>query len=235
LLRFLLASTLSSCVSGVSRINVWARLKSASELTNVPLVSSLSHPYTHTHTHTHTSSPLNLICPPLQGTAKVLVDGTADGIAEHFKQLFERGERIVFELRDILRSLGLDPDEFLPIRLGEGPFIAHMRATMKDTCNTARAASNRIIEEKNLAGIAHFGEEVWEGLPPLLRETFDGDCCNHLRQLPVAEYLRKVGTALQELLKDYADEARKMMGPQTRIELDGQSLLRSCAKMLDIG
>ena len=97
----------------------------------------------------------------------------------------------MFELRDILRTLGLDPDEFLPIRLGEGPFIAHMKATMRDTCNTARAASRRIIEEKNLAGIAHFGEEVWEGLPPQLRETFDGDCCNHLRQLPVAEYLRK--------------------------------------------
>ena len=117
------------------------------------------------HTHTPTPSPWNLICSPLQGTAKVLVDGTADGIAEHFKQLFERGERIVFELRDILRTLGLDPDEFLPIRLGEGPFIAHMRFIMRDTCKTASASSRRINEDKHV--LKYFGlfKQVVHPLP----------------------------------------------------------------------
>ena len=62
----------------------------------------------------HRCDPL-LTLPYPQGCAKVLVDGTTDGICKHIKALFERGERVVVELREILAQLGHAPDEFLPI------------------------------------------------------------------------------------------------------------------------
>jgi len=36
-----------------------------------------------------------------------------------------------------------------------------------------------------------------------------------------------------ELLAPYAAEVRGVLGPQSRVELDGESLLRSVAKLLD--
>ena len=38
---------------------------------------------------------------------------------------------------------------------------------------------------------------------------------------------------LEELLAPYAAEVRAVMGPQSRVELDGESLLRSVCKLLD--
>jgi hypothetical protein len=38
---------------------------------------------------------------------------------------------------------------------------------------------------------------------------------------------------LEELLAPYAAEVRGVLEPQSRVELDGESLLRSVAKLLD--
>jgi hypothetical protein len=38
---------------------------------------------------------------------------------------------------------------------------------------------------------------------------------------------------LEELLAPYAAEVRGMLGPQSRVDLDGKFLLRSVCKLLD--
>ena len=93
-----------------------------------------------------------------QGCAKVLINGTADGIAAHVKTLFDRGFDIVAKLRAILDKNDHDVDEFLPMT-SEAPFITRLGALMHDTCATANLAAKRIIEAKNEAGIATFGAE----------------------------------------------------------------------------
>ncbi len=104
---------------------------------------------------------------------------------------------------------------------------------MHDTCATAIAAARRIIEAKNAAGVEFYGAEGWAALDPSQRETFDVLCFNHTRQLPVTAYNRLSKVLLEELLAPYAAEVRGVLGPQSRVELDGESLLRSIAKLVD--
>ena len=148
------------------------------------------------------------------------------------KTLFERGFDIVKELRAILDKNGHDADELLPMK-SDAPFLTRLGALMHDT--TANLAAKRIIEAKNELGVATFGAAGWATLSPEDRETFDGLCANHTRQLPVTAYdrLSKAKTALHELLSPFADEVRKAMGPLARVELDGPSFMRSVSKLLD--
>ena len=95
-----------------------------------------------------------------QGCAKVLINGTAEGIAAHVTTLFGRGMEIVKELRRILTELGFDADGFLPLE-SEAPLIIGLKAIMHDTCHTANLAAKRIIEAKNEAGVATFGAAGW--------------------------------------------------------------------------
>ena len=148
------------------------------------------------------------------------------------KYTLERGQAIVAELRAILVKNEYDADEYLPLK-SDAPFITRLGGLMHDTCNTANLAAVRIIEAKNEAGIATFGREAWEALPPEERETFDALCFNHTRQLPVAAYDRLSKEELSVLLKDFAEEVRAKFGPTARVELDGPSFMRSVSKLLD--
>ena len=136
-----------------------------------------------------------------QGCAKILINGTADGIAAHVKTLLDRGFDIVKELRAILDKNGHDADESLPLK-SDAPFLTRLGALMHDTCATANLAAKRIIEAKNELRVATFGAAGWVTLSPEYRETFDGLCANHTRQLPVTAYdrLSKAKAALHELL-----------------------------------
>ena len=127
--------------------------------------------------------------PSAQGCAKVLINGTADGIAAHVKTLFDRGFDIVKELRAILDKNGHDADESLPMK-SDKLFLNRLGALMHDTCATANLAAKRIIEAKNELGVATFGAAGWATLSPEDRETFDGLCANHTRQRPVTAYDR---------------------------------------------
>ena len=148
------------------------------------------------------------------------------------KTLFERGFDIVKELRAILDQNGHDADESLPMK-SDAPFLTRLGALMHDTCATANLAAKRIIEAKNELGVATFGAAGWATLSPEDRETFDGLCANHTRQLPVTAYDRLSKAALHELLQHFADEVRQAMGPTARVELDGPSFMRSVSKLLD--
>jgi hypothetical protein len=104
---------------------------------------------------------------------------------------------------------------------------------MHDTCNTANKAAKLIIEAKNEAGVAFYGEAVWAEMSQEDRQIFDGLCCNHTRQLPVTAYDRLSKMEMENCLKPFADDLRAKMGPMARVELDGLSFMRSISKLLD--
>ena len=166
----------------------------------------------------------------MQGCGKVLIDSTAEGVSAHVKTLFDRGASIINELRTTLVDNGHAADEFLP-RKSSATLLSGLCDLMHDTCATANEA--RIVEAKNAASIEFYGAERWAALDPSERETFDVLCFNHTRQLPVTAYNRLSNALLEELLAPYAAEVRGVLGPQSRVELDGDSLLRSVAKLLD--
>ena len=168
----------------------------------------------------------------MQGCAKVLIDSTAEGVCAHVTTLFDRGASIIEKLRTILVDNGHAADEFLPLK-SSAPLLTGLCGLMHDTCATANAAAKRIIDAKNAAGIEFYGAEGWAALDPSQRETFDVLCFNHTRQLPVTAYNRLSKVLLEELLAPYATEVRGVLGPQSRVELDGESLLRSVAKLVD--
>jgi len=118
----------------------------------------------------------------MQGCTKVLIDSTAEGVCAHVKTLFDRGASIIEELRTILTENGYRADEFLPLK-SSAPLLAGLCSLMHDTCATANAAAQRIVETKNAAGIEHYGAEEWAALDPSKRETFDVLCFNHTRYL----------------------------------------------------
>jgi len=62
---------------GVSRLNFWITIRESGKIVNLHM-----------------------------GCAEVLISGTADGIADHVKALFERGTETVKELRRILDKYG---------------------------------------------------------------------------------------------------------------------------------
>ena len=174
--------------------------------------------------------------PSIQGCAKVLVDGTAEGVCGHVKTLFDRGAMIVEDLRAILTDNGHDADVYLPFK-SSAPFLTNLQAVMHDTCATANAAARRIIEAKNSAGIAFYGEEAWAALNPSERETFDGLCFNHTRQLPVTAYNRLSKAVLEELLAPYgasiARRARRRVPPSLRLQARPQ-VSQACYFFLDV-
>jgi hypothetical protein len=165
----------------------------------------------------------------------VLIDGTAEGISQHVKAQFERGRLMVEKVRDIIYDLGENPDEFCPIAEGDKPWLVRLEALMHDTCNTAEAAAQSIIDEKGQKGIEFFGEEAWAALPVEARATFDVDCSNHTRQLASFQYRRMSKPLLESLLHDFQGEVRSQLGPCMRVELDSECLIRSLAKLLDTG
>ena len=151
------------------------------------------------------------------------------------KTLCLRGKDIVKRVRAILVANQHDPDKYLPHKSVESdePYIAGLGALMHDTCNTASKAAKLIIEAKNAAGVAFYGEAGWAAMPLEDRETFDGLCFNHTRQLPVTAYDRLSAAELAKLLGPLAGELRAKMGPLARIVLDGLSFMRSLSKLLD--
>ena len=101
---------------------------------------------------------------------------------------------MVEKVRDIFYDLGENPDEFCPIAEGDKPWLVRLEALMHDTCNTAEAAAQSIIDEKEQKGIEFFGEEAWAALPVEARATFDVDCSKEqphspARQFPVPPYV----------------------------------------------
>ena len=116
---------------------------------------------------------------------------------------------IVADLRAILVKNENDEDEYLTLK-SDAPLITRLGGIMHDTCNTANLAAVRIIEAKNEAGIATFGREAWDALPPEERETFDALCFNHTRQLPVA--------ALRQGYRRVADA--DLLGPALPLDRD---------------
>jgi hypothetical protein len=81
------------------------------------------------------------------------------------KYTLKRGQIIVADLRAILVKNEYNEDEYLTLK-SDAPLITRLGGIMHDTCNTANLAAVRIIEAKNEAGIATFGREAWEALPP---------------------------------------------------------------------
>ena len=150
------------------------------------------------------------------------------------KMLLERGFLIIEKIRDILRDLGDDPDELCPYAQPDVPFMVRVEALMHDTCNTAEAAAKLLISEKNEMGIEHFGEEAWAAMPEERRRTFDVDCGNHTRQLPIVAFRRKAKKYIEPLLGQFRAEAMAGLGFGARIELDVESLVRSLTKLLDL-
>ena len=116
----------------------------------------------------------------------MLIDGTAEGISQHVKAQFERGRLMVEKVRDIIYDLGENPDEFCPIAEGDKPWLVRLEALMHDTCNTAEAAAQSIIDEKGQKGIEFFGEEAWAALPVEARATLTWTAATTLASSPVS-------------------------------------------------
>ena len=66
------------------------------------------------------------------GAAKILVDGTAEGVRAHVETRWKRGQFQVLFMRAHLANLGYDPDKYIPMVDG-GVKLHKTRAVIHDT------------------------------------------------------------------------------------------------------
>lgn len=169
--------------------------------------------------------------------AKTLVGGTADKVNLHIKELFVRGQATVMRIRAALKNQGMsdqEVDNHAPLVDG-GVQMHKIRSTTHDTCATANATARGVARAKQASGKAFFGEEAWSKLPEEEKGTLDVLCANHTRQLPCAEYERLSDKELCVLLRDQKKALEGVLGNKCRLELKGQSLVRSVAKLVHRG
>ena len=166
----------------------------------------------------------------------VLVDGTAEGCAQHVKTSFARGQRAVLQcLHKCIELCGEEAaKEIVPIKRG-GVKLLKMCSTMNDTCPTARLVAEMLERLSNESGVEEHGAEVWAGMDEHITHMLVNLCANHSRNLPVDAFNRLFTAHVTEELGVDIKKCVDATGGQARLEKDGVALIRAVCKLAHSG
>ena len=106
---------------------------------------------------------------------------------------------------------------------------------MHDTCNTANLVAKKLAVLKQESGEEYFGVEGWASMKVNQTGMLDFLCANHTRNLHISAFNRLFKKYLCECLGTEFNVASKNSVGGGRLEMDGESLLRSMCKLAHDG